>query len=93
VLQLTRVQAALCALRILKKVPDLLENYTGKVKNLLTDRNHGVLLTGCTLAVEICGMSANCLEDFRNVRLDFMLYIEDLNDYRLSLFWCGTSNL
>jgi AP-1 complex subunit gamma-1 len=60
-------QAALCALRVVKKVPDLLDNYVSKTKNLLTDRNHGVLLTGCTLAVEICEMSQDCLQDFRNV--------------------------
>src|ERR1700761_8441860 len=42
-------QAALCALRVIKKVPELADHFTAKAKNLLTDRNHGVLLSTITL--------------------------------------------
>lgn len=49
-----RRKAALCAMRICRKVPDLQEHFIDKAKVLLSDRNHGVLLTGLTLATEFC---------------------------------------
>ncbi|KAG1864916.1 adaptin N terminal region-domain-containing protein [Suillus subluteus] len=47
-----RKKAALCALRVIKKVPDLSDHFISKAKNLLTDRNHGI--------------DENCLNEFRN---------------------------
>ncbi|KAK2843942.1 hypothetical protein FQN49_005920 [Arthroderma sp. PD_2] len=49
-----RRKAALCAMRVCRKVPDLQEHFVEKAKNLLVDRNHGVLLSGLTLAIEFC---------------------------------------
>ncbi|KAL3463849.1 adaptin N terminal region-domain-containing protein [Aspergillus heterothallicus] len=49
-----RRKAALCAMRICRKVPDLQEHFLEKAKNLLSDRNHGVLLCGLTLVVDMC---------------------------------------
>lgn len=49
-----RRKAALCAMRICRKVPDLQEHFFEKAKNLLNDRNHGVLLSGLTLVVSMC---------------------------------------
>ncbi|KAK2812644.1 hypothetical protein FQN50_001290 [Emmonsiellopsis sp. PD_5] len=49
-----RRKAALCAMRICRKVPDLQEHFVEKSKALLSDRNHGVLLCGLTLATEFC---------------------------------------
>jgi AP-1 complex subunit gamma-1 len=49
-----RRKAALCAMRICHKVPDLQEHFYEKAKLLLTDRNHGVLLCGMTLLVSLC---------------------------------------
>jgi AP-1 complex subunit gamma-1 len=37
-----RRKAALCAMRICRKVPDLQEHFLEKAKLLLQDRNHGV---------------------------------------------------
>ncbi|TDL23779.1 Adaptor protein complex AP-1 gamma subunit [Rickenella mellea] len=61
-----RKKAALCALRVVKKVPDLIDHFISKAKNLLTDRNHGVLLASCTLVTEMCQADQACLEEFRN---------------------------
>ena len=61
-------QAALCALRVVKKVPDLADHFINKAKNLLADRNHGVLLTAITLVIEMVQTDSACLEEFRNVR-------------------------
>ena len=49
-----RRKAALCAMRICRKVPDLQEHFLEKAKILLSDRNHGVLLCGLTLAIDMC---------------------------------------
>ena len=49
-----RRKAALCAMRICRKVPDLQEHFLEKTKLLLNDRNHGVLLSGLTLAIGLC---------------------------------------
>ncbi len=49
-----RRKAALCAMRICRKVPDLQEHFFDKAKLLLNDRNHGVLLSGLTLVVSMC---------------------------------------
>ncbi|KAK5098113.1 clathrin associated protein complex large subunit [Exophiala xenobiotica] len=49
-----RKKAALCAMRICRKVPDLQEHFLDKAKLILSDRNHAVLLSGLTLAVNMC---------------------------------------
>jgi len=49
-----RRKAALCAMRICRKVPDLQEHFLEKTKILLSDRNHGVLLCGLTLVTSMC---------------------------------------
>ncbi|KAL4078785.1 adaptin N terminal region-domain-containing protein [Scleroderma yunnanense] len=61
-----RKKAALCALRIIKKVPDLIDHFVSKAKSLLTDRNHGVLLASITLVTEMCQLDEGCLSEFRN---------------------------
>ncbi|KAI0251471.1 Adaptor protein complex AP-1 gamma subunit [Lactifluus subvellereus] len=61
-----RKKAALCALRVIKKVPDLTDHFVTKAKNLLTDRNHGVLLTAITLVIDMVQADPGCLEEFRN---------------------------
>ncbi|UZJ54989.1 hypothetical protein CBS101457_004309 [Exobasidium rhododendri] len=60
-----RRKAAICAMRIVRKVPDLLENFTERTKHLLSDKNHGVLLCGVTLAIEICRSDEAALQEFR----------------------------
>ncbi|KAL2135360.1 hypothetical protein VTI74DRAFT_8886 [Chaetomium olivicolor] len=49
-----RRKAALCAMRICRKVPDLQEHFIEKASQLLSDRNHGVLLCGLTLVTSLC---------------------------------------
>ncbi|GAA5943302.1 hypothetical protein JCM3775_002610 [Rhodotorula graminis] len=48
-----RKKAALAALRSLYKVPELVDHFEGRAMSLLSDRNHGVLLTGITLVTEM----------------------------------------
>ncbi|KAJ5894052.1 AP-1 complex subunit gamma-1 [Penicillium taxi] len=49
-----RRKAAICAMRICRKVPDLFEHFLEKAKTLLSDRNHGVLLCGLTFVTDLC---------------------------------------
>jgi AP-1 complex subunit gamma-1 len=49
-----RRKAALCAMRICRKVSDLQEHFLEKAAALLSDRNHGVLLCGITLVTSLC---------------------------------------
>jgi len=52
---------------VIKKVPDLADHFVNKAKNLLTDRNHGVLLTTITLVSEMIQVKIELLAEFRNV--------------------------
>ncbi|KAK6523295.1 clathrin associated protein complex large subunit [Orbilia ellipsospora] len=60
-----RKKAALCAMRIIRKVPDLQEHFIEKTKLLLQDRNHGVLLCGLTLIVDLCVHDPELIEQFK----------------------------
>ncbi|KAH9820550.1 adaptin N terminal region-domain-containing protein [Melampsora americana] len=60
-----RKKAALCAMRIIKKVPELLDHFVAKATSLLSDRNHGVLLCGVTLVTDMCIMDNEALKTFR----------------------------
>ena len=55
----------MCAIRIIRKSPDLIERFVPKVKTLLTERNHGVLVTGLQLMIEICESSKENADQFR----------------------------
>lgn len=67
-----RRKAALCAMRICRKVPDLEEHFLEKATQLLSDRNHGVLLCGLTLVTSLCeadeeeGGEEGIVEKFRS---------------------------
>ncbi|KAB5575914.1 adaptin N terminal region-domain-containing protein [Coniochaeta sp. 2T2.1] len=67
-----RRKAALCAMRICRKVPDLQEHFVEKATQLLSDRNHGVLLCGLTLVTSLCeadeaeGGDEGIIEKFRS---------------------------
>jgi AP-1 complex subunit gamma-1 len=64
-----RKKAALCAIRISRKVPELLENFVSRTKALLNERNHGVLLTGVTLMIELCETDPANVEYFRKQQI------------------------
>ena len=59
-------------MRIVKKVPDLVENFLDRAKHMLNERTHGPLLTGVTLLIEMCSLDPHIIEDLRAVCLSFI---------------------
>lgn len=51
--------------RVVRKVPELLDEFTSRASSLLNDRHHGVLLTGVTLMIEICDMFPDVITEYR----------------------------
>uniref|UniRef100_A0A8C3V4V3 AP-1 complex subunit gamma n=1 Tax=Catharus ustulatus TaxID=91951 RepID=A0A8C3V4V3_CATUS len=64
-----RKKAALCAVHVIRKVPELMEMFLPATKNLLNEKNHGVLHTSVVLLTEMCERSPDMLAHFRKVRL------------------------
>lgn len=60
-----RKKAALCSIRIVKKVPDLSENFMSPAAVLLKEKHHGVLITGLQLCADLCKVSEEALDYFR----------------------------
>lgn len=59
-----RKKSALCAIRVIRRVPELADHFLDKAKGLLHDRNHGVLLAGVTLVTEMCQIDQNVCNEF-----------------------------
>lgn len=60
-----RKKAALCAMRIIKKVEEIEDKFNGKIGSLLEDRNHGVLLSGCCLLTSLLESNPSYVPEFR----------------------------
>jgi AP-1 complex subunit gamma-1 len=59
-----RKKAALCTIRLLKRVPDLLDTFLPHIVVLLTDKNHNVLLCGVTLVTAVVQLQPSYVERF-----------------------------
>ena len=61
-------KAVLCAVKVLTKVPDLVDQFMPKAKAVLSERNHAVLLSGMSLVSTICELdTSNTLSQFRSM--------------------------
>uniref|UniRef100_K3YZ42 AP-1 complex subunit gamma n=1 Tax=Setaria italica TaxID=4555 RepID=K3YZ42_SETIT len=61
----TKKKAALCSIRIVRKVPDLAENFMALAASLLKEKHHGVLISAIQLCTELCKASKDALEYLR----------------------------
>lgn len=73
-----RKKAALCAVKIVRKVPDLCENFLARCRSLLNERSHGILLTGVTLIQELCLISPEALLEFRKLVPSLVKHLKSL---------------
>lgn len=60
-------KAALCALRIIRRVPELEEMFVDHAKALLGESNHGVLLCAASLAIDMIDNNPLLANDFADV--------------------------
>jgi len=58
-------KATLCACRIIRKEPELIDNFIQLVPSLLNDKHHGVMLAGVAFVTEMCNISDEYTEKFR----------------------------
>ncbi|KAL8550469.1 hypothetical protein ACS0TY_009050 [Phlomoides rotata] len=70
-----RKKAALCTIRIIKKVPDLAENFINPAAALLKEKHHGVLLTGVQLCTDLCKVSNEALEYLKKKSIDGLVKV------------------
>lgn len=60
-----RKKAALCAMRIVKKVEDIQSKFNNQIPGLLEDRNHGVMVSGCALLTALLDLDKEYIPEFR----------------------------
>lgn len=73
-----RKKATLCAYRIILKVPELMEIFLPATRSLLSEKNHGILITSVTLITEMCNNSIDTLQHFKKIVPNLVRILKNL---------------
>ena len=73
-----RKKAALCATRIIRKVPEMIEDYVDPVQQALNDKNHAVLLTAVALLIEMMKIDEALIPTFRKLTSTIVRLLKNL---------------
>ncbi|TMW51599.1 hypothetical protein DOY81_003326 [Sarcophaga bullata] len=73
-----RKKAILCAFRVIRRVPELMEIFLPATRSLLSEKNHGILITGVTLITEMCENSADTLLHFKKIVPNLVRILKNL---------------
>ncbi|XP_054165435.1 AP-1 complex subunit gamma-1-like isoform X2 [Oppia nitens] len=71
-------KAALCAAKIVRKVPELMEMFLPAARSLITEKNHGCLITGIILITEMCEQSSETLSYFKKMVPNLVRILKNL---------------
>jgi AP-1 complex subunit gamma-1 len=74
-----RKKAALAAIRFIRKAPELLEDFASQIPDLVNGKNHGVLLSGLSLATEMLIMNRAVVKPkFSSMMNDLLRLLKNL---------------
>eukprot|EP00916_Digyalum_oweni_P023619 GHVL01039197.1.p1 GENE.GHVL01039197.1~~GHVL01039197.1.p1 ORF type:complete len:548 (-),score=69.52 GHVL01039197.1:803-2446(-) len=60
-----RKKATMCAMRMVRKAEEIQDKFNAKVQDLISDKNHGVMMAGCCLLIELVRLDPSNAEQFR----------------------------
>ncbi|DBA00985.1 TPA: hypothetical protein N0F65_006246 [Lagenidium giganteum] len=73
-----RKKAALAAIRVFRKVPELVEDFIDSIHALLKSKNHGVLLAGVQLITEVILINEENLRFFKDLVPNLVRHLRNL---------------
>ena len=73
-----RKKAALCSFKIIRKIPELMEMFLPATRSLLSEKNHGVLITGIVLMTEMAERSPDTLAHFKKLVPNLVRILKNL---------------
>ncbi|CAF1214755.1 unnamed protein product [Didymodactylos carnosus] len=73
-----RAFAVLCAARIIRKVPELMDMFLPSARSLLSEKNHGVILSVITLVIEMCHKNTDGVQHFRKLVPNLVRILKNL---------------
>jgi AP-1 complex subunit gamma-1 len=80
-----RKKAALALIRILKRLPELCDDYVDRIATLLKDRSHGVLITAVQLLADVLRLQPALCHRFARITPSLVKLLRNLLNLGYSL--------